>query len=56
MDWGPVKAHAGVGADLGMVTLILRSTCGTCGNPPAVGAGDLGGEGWMISVQLEAVK
>jgi hypothetical protein len=39
-----------------LITSISRSTCGTCGNPPAVGAGDVGEEGGMVSAQLEAVK
>ena len=43
-------------AGLGTIMLILRSNHGTCRNPPAVGAEDVGGEGGMISIQLEAVK
>jgi hypothetical protein len=46
----------GQGAGLGAIASISSSICGTCGNPPAVGAGDVGGEGGMVSVQLEAVK
>jgi hypothetical protein len=43
-------------AGLRTITSISSSICGTCRNPPAMGAGDVGGEGGMVSVQLEAVK
>ena len=41
---------------MGVITSISRYTRGNCGNPPAVGAGDVGEEGGMVTMQLEAVK
>ena len=54
---GSRKTRAeGRGAGLGVITSISRSTRRTCGNLPAVGAGDVEEEGGMVSAQLEAVK
>jgi hypothetical protein len=54
---GSCKLRAeGREAALGAIVSISRSTNGSCGNPPAVGAGDVGEEWGMVSVQLEVAK
>jgi len=54
---GSRKTRAeGRGAGLGAIASISRSTRWNCRIPPAVGAGDVGEEVGMVTVQLEAVK